>query len=199
MTTVTQPNKKAQNTQKTTDSRPQANKERASWRSLRSIGVEVNPLLSDEQLAGYAALERELHDSYQPVDPMENTLVDKLASTLLRLERVPHIEASILETGYHEEQALSSGSGSASAVMAALERELSPQAKEQQAARAAQKTARAARTVGAVGFMVDAEGANLLAILSEYERDLYNKLLDLFDRLDARKASRTEGKIGEEK
>ncbi|MBT4977402.1 MAG: hypothetical protein HOM86_08680 [Gemmatimonadetes bacterium] len=184
------------NAQKSTGPRTPEGKERTRWNSLRHGLTATEPILSDEQLAGFAALQRELRDHYQPVGPIETGWVESLVSILWRLERIPRFEACILEENYHEERVRASRSGAMSEELEALQRTLvGPSTEKHQAAQATKEAARSTQPISAIGFMVDARGKNVLEKLTRYERDLFNKMFRLTKELDARKDQGVEGEI----
>ncbi|MDX1401428.1 MAG: hypothetical protein R3245_05865 [Kiloniellales bacterium] len=58
-----------------------------------------------EDPAVFEALRQDLYAYFEPRGPIEETLVEQVASTCWRLRRVPEIEAGILEHYYHGRRA----------------------------------------------------------------------------------------------
>jgi len=54
------------------------------------------PVLHSEDPAAYQRHCRDFHDQYQPATPTEKHLVQELADTAWRLNRIPHLEVELL-------------------------------------------------------------------------------------------------------
>jgi len=73
-----------------------AGKQRSSLNALRHGLTSRTVVLPSEDLAAYQRLTQEFFDEYQPQGPTEKQLVQELAATAWRLNRIPALEADLL-------------------------------------------------------------------------------------------------------
>jgi hypothetical protein len=71
-------------------------KQRSSLNALRHGLTAASPLLPSEDAAAYEAHRRSFLDEHQPATPTEAQLVQELADTSWRLNRIPRLEADLL-------------------------------------------------------------------------------------------------------
>ena len=84
------------NSQHSTGPRTPAGKQRSSLNALRHGLTAASPVLPSEDQAAYDARRRGFFDEYQPATPTESQLVEELAATSWRLNRIPLLEAEVL-------------------------------------------------------------------------------------------------------
>jgi len=85
------------NSQHSTGPRTEAGKQRSSFNALTHGLTAVSPVLASEDRAAYDSHCRRFLDEYQPASPTESQLVQELADTAWRLNRVPLLEAALLD------------------------------------------------------------------------------------------------------
>ena len=86
-----------ENSQHSTGPRTQDGKQRSSENSLKHGLTSRTPVLRSEDLAAYERHCRGFHEEYQPKTPTEIQLVQELAGTAWRLNRIPALEAQLLD------------------------------------------------------------------------------------------------------
>jgi hypothetical protein len=59
--------------------------------------TSCSPVLATEDPAAYQSHCRQFFDEYQPATPTETQLTQELADTAWRLNRIPHLEAALLD------------------------------------------------------------------------------------------------------
>src|SRR5271154_4703280 len=79
-----------------TGPRTPAGKQRSSLNALRHGLTAASPVLPSEDQAAFDAHRRGFFDEYQPATPTESQLVQELADTSWRLNRIPLLEAEVL-------------------------------------------------------------------------------------------------------
>ncbi len=84
------------NSQHSTGPRTAAGKQRSSLNALRHGLTAASPVLPSEDRAAYNDHRRGFFDEYQPATPTESQLVEELAATSWRLNRIPLLEAEVL-------------------------------------------------------------------------------------------------------
>jgi hypothetical protein len=84
------------NAQLSTGPRTPAGKQRSSLNALRHGLTAASPILPSEDPAAYADHRRRFLDEYRPATPTESQLVQELADTSWRLNRIPLLEAEVL-------------------------------------------------------------------------------------------------------
>ena len=84
------------NTQHSTGPRTEAGKQRSSLNALRHGLTAASAVLPSEDSAVYEAHRRAFLDEYQPATHTETQLVNELADTSWRLNRIPLLEADVL-------------------------------------------------------------------------------------------------------
>src|SRR5580700_8268317 len=84
------------NSQHSTGPRTDRGKQRSSLNALRHGLTAASPVLPSEDRAAYDSLRRQFRDEYQPATPTESQLVQELADTSWRLNRIPLLEAEVL-------------------------------------------------------------------------------------------------------
>jgi len=85
------------NAQHSTGPRTQAGKQRSSQNALRHGLTARSPVTSAEDQPEYQARLRQFMDEYQPATPTETQMIQQLADTSWRINRIPMLEADILE------------------------------------------------------------------------------------------------------
>ncbi len=85
-----------ENAQHSTGPRTDAGKQRSSLNSLRHGLTAASPVLPTEDRAAYEDHRRCFVDEYKPATPTESQLVQELADTSWRLNRIPLLEADVL-------------------------------------------------------------------------------------------------------
>ena len=85
------------NSQHSTGPRSAAGKQRSSLNALTHGLTSQSPVLASEDLAAYQRHCRQFLDEYQPATPTESQLTHELANTAWRLNRIPHLEAALLD------------------------------------------------------------------------------------------------------
>src|SRR5580692_9093229 len=84
------------NSRHSTGPRTPAGKQRSSLNALRHGLTAASAVLPSEDQAAYDAHRRGFFDEYQPATPTETQLVQELADTSWRLNRIPLLEAEVL-------------------------------------------------------------------------------------------------------
>ena len=84
------------NAQHSTGPRTDAGKRRSSLNSLGHGLTAASPVLPTADRAAYEDHRRGLFDEYKPATPTESQLVQELADTSWRLNRIPLLEADVL-------------------------------------------------------------------------------------------------------
>jgi hypothetical protein len=84
------------NSQYSTGPRTPAGKQRSSLNALRHGLTAASPVLPSEDPAAHADHRRRFFDEYQPGTPTESQLVQEIADTSWRLNRIPLLEAEVL-------------------------------------------------------------------------------------------------------
>jgi hypothetical protein len=84
------------NSQHYTGPRTEAGKQRSSLNALRHGLTATSPVLPSEDPAAFEAHRRQFFDEHQPATPTESQLVQELADTSWRLNRIPLLEAEVL-------------------------------------------------------------------------------------------------------
>jgi hypothetical protein len=84
------------NSHHSTGPRTETGKQRSSLNALRHGLTAASPVLPSEDPAAYEDHRRRFFDEYQPATPTESELVQELADTSWRLNRIPLLEAAIL-------------------------------------------------------------------------------------------------------
>ena len=87
------------NSQHSTGPRTPAGKQRSSLNALRHGLTAASPVLPSEDPAAYEDHRRRFFDEYQPATPTESQLVQELADTSWRLNRIPLLEAGARSRG----------------------------------------------------------------------------------------------------
>ena len=85
------------NSERSTGPRTAAGKQRSSMNALTHGLTSRSPVLATEDPAGYQRHCRQFFDEYQPATPTETQLTQQLADTAWRLNRVPLLEAQLLD------------------------------------------------------------------------------------------------------
>jgi len=85
------------NTQHSTGPRTAAGKQRSSQNALTHGLTSRSPVLSTEDPAAYQLHCRQFVDEYKPATPTETQLTQELADTAWRLNRIPLLEAALLD------------------------------------------------------------------------------------------------------
>jgi len=84
------------NSRHSTGPRTDSGKQRSSLNALRHGLTAASAVLPSEDRAAYDAHRRGFFDEYQPATPTETQLVQELADTSWRLNRIPLLEADLL-------------------------------------------------------------------------------------------------------
>ena len=84
------------NSQHSTGPRTEAGKKRSSQNALRHGLTARTAVLASEDQEAYESHHRQFENEYQPATPTESHLVQQLADTAWRLNRIPLLEADIL-------------------------------------------------------------------------------------------------------
>ena len=85
------------NAQHSTGPRSAEGKARSSQNAIKHGLTAATPVLASEDRAAYGAHCRRFLDEYQPATPTETQLVQELAGTSWRLNRIPLLEADVLD------------------------------------------------------------------------------------------------------
>jgi hypothetical protein len=85
------------NSRHSTGPRTPAGKQRSSLNALRHGLTAASAVLPSEDPAAYDAHRRGFFDEYQPASPTETQLVQELADTAWRLNRIPGLEVAVLD------------------------------------------------------------------------------------------------------
>jgi hypothetical protein len=80
-----------------TGPRTPAGKQRSSLNALRHGLTAASPVLPSEDRAAYEDHRRRFFDEYHPATPTESQLVQELADTSWRLNRIPLLEGQVIE------------------------------------------------------------------------------------------------------
>src|ERR1700683_3738447 len=83
------------NSQHSTGPRTDSGKQRSSLNALRHGLTAASPVLPSQDPAAYDPPRRAFFDEYHPATPTETQLVQKLADTSWRLNRIPLLEADL--------------------------------------------------------------------------------------------------------
>ncbi|HTS48313.1 MAG TPA: hypothetical protein VMH05_10245 [Bryobacteraceae bacterium] len=84
------------NAQHSTGPRTESGKQRSSLNALRHGLTAASPILPSEDPAAYETHRRQFIDDYQPATATETQLVQELIDTSWRLNRIPLLEADLL-------------------------------------------------------------------------------------------------------
>jgi hypothetical protein len=85
------------NSRRSTGPRTPAGKQRSSINALRHGLTAASAVLPSEDRAGFDTHRRGFFDEYQPATPTESQLVQELADTAWRINRIPALEAALLD------------------------------------------------------------------------------------------------------
>jgi hypothetical protein len=85
------------NALRSTGPRTAAGKQRSSQNALTHGLTSQSPVLATEDPAAYQLHCRQFFDEYQPATPTETQLTQELADTAWRLNRIPALEAALLD------------------------------------------------------------------------------------------------------
>jgi hypothetical protein len=85
------------NSQHSTGPRSAAGKQRSSLNAITHGLTSQSPVLASEDAAAYQLHCRQFLDEYQPATPTEAQLTQELADTSWRLNRIPQLEAALLD------------------------------------------------------------------------------------------------------
>jgi hypothetical protein len=85
------------NSRHSTGPRTDSGKQRSSLNALRHGLTAASAVLPSEDQAAYDTHRRGFFDEYQPATPTETQLVQELADTSWRLNRIPSLEAALLD------------------------------------------------------------------------------------------------------
>src|SRR5580658_1812954 len=80
-----------------TGPRTAAGKQRSSQNALTHGLTSRSPVLAPEDPAAYQLHCRQFFDEYQPATPTESQLTQEIADTAWRLNRIPLLEAALLD------------------------------------------------------------------------------------------------------
>ena len=80
-----------------TGPRTDSGKQRSSLNALRHGLTAASAVLPSEDQAAFDAHRRDFFDEYQPATPTETQLTQELADTAWRLNRIPSLEAALLD------------------------------------------------------------------------------------------------------
>jgi len=84
------------NSQHSCGPRTVAGKQRSSQNAIRHGLTAASPILPTEDPAAFESYRRSFFDEHQPATPTETQLVQELADTSWRLNRIPRLEADLL-------------------------------------------------------------------------------------------------------
>ncbi len=85
------------NALRSTGPRTPAGKQRSSQNALTHGLTSRSPVLATEDPAAYQLHSRQFFDEYQPATPTETQLTQELVDTAWRLNRIPSLEAALLD------------------------------------------------------------------------------------------------------
>jgi hypothetical protein len=85
------------NSRHSTGPRTDSGKQRSSLNALRHGLTAASAVLASEDQAAYDAHRRGFFDEYQPATPTETQLTQELADTAWRINRIPALEAALLD------------------------------------------------------------------------------------------------------
>jgi hypothetical protein len=85
------------NSRHSTGPRTDSGKQRSSLNALRHGLTAASAVLPSEDQAAFDAHRRGFFDEYQPATPTETQLVQELADTSWRVNRIPSLEAALLD------------------------------------------------------------------------------------------------------
>ena len=91
------PNPKSLTPNRATGPRTAAGKQRSSQNALTHGLTAASPVLATEDPAAYQNHCRQFFDEYQPATPTEAQLTQELADTAWRINRIPSLEAALLD------------------------------------------------------------------------------------------------------
>src|SRR5580704_9288842 len=91
------PNPKSLSPNRSTGPRTAAGKQRSSLNALRHGLTAASAVLPSEDQTVFDAHRRGFFDEYQPASPTETQLTQELADTAWRLNRIPSLEAALLD------------------------------------------------------------------------------------------------------
>ena len=91
------PNPKSPIPNRSTGPRTAAGKQRSSQNALTHGLTSRSPVLATEDPAAYQLHCRQFFDEYQPATPTETQLTQELVDTAWRLNRIPLLEAALLD------------------------------------------------------------------------------------------------------
>jgi hypothetical protein len=91
------PDPQSETRHRATGPRTAAGKQRSSQNAITHGLTSRSPILSTEDAAEYQRHCRQFLDEYQPATATETQLVKELADTAWRLNRIPHLEAALLD------------------------------------------------------------------------------------------------------
>jgi hypothetical protein len=91
------PNPKSLSPNRSTGPRTAAGKQRSSLNALRHGLTAASAVLPSEDQAAYDAHRRGFFEEYQPATPTETQLTQEIADTAWRLNRIPSLEAALLD------------------------------------------------------------------------------------------------------
>jgi hypothetical protein len=85
------------NSRHSTGPRTDSGKQRSSLNALRHGLTAASAVLPSEDQAAYDTYRRSFFDEYQPATPTETQLIQELADTAWRINRIPVLEAALLD------------------------------------------------------------------------------------------------------
>jgi hypothetical protein len=85
------------NSRHSTGPRTDSGKQRSSLNALRHGLTAASAVLPSEDQAAYGTHRRGFFDEYQPATPTETQLTQELADTAWRINRIPSLEAALLD------------------------------------------------------------------------------------------------------
>ncbi len=91
------PNPQPQTPNRSTGPRTAAGKQRSSMNALTHGLTSRSPVLATEDPAAYQLHCRQFYGEYQPATPTETQLTQELADTAWRINRIPSLEAALLD------------------------------------------------------------------------------------------------------
>src|SRR5260370_13687665 len=90
------------NAQHSTGPKTEAGKQRSSWNALRHGLTGHTIVLPTEDMAAYQRFTKRFSDDLKPIGILEEQLVQNLADTSWRLNRIPALENNLLALGFAE-------------------------------------------------------------------------------------------------
>ncbi len=97
MTNPMMTNRNRANALHSTGPRTDSGKQRSSLNALRHGLTAASAVLPSEDPAAYRAHRRGFFDEYQPATPTETQLAQEIADTAWRINRIPSLEAALLD------------------------------------------------------------------------------------------------------